>query len=150
MPLEMNRPLDEDRYQSGKLALRAKDLNGANSALLTITGVDEAAFTDPDAREGKRYVLVLHSREFPEKGFFLNATSRTIVIERFGNVPSRWVGKVLPIVVDIQTNPKTNKEGETLRAANADEWDDVIEASGGTRRRGRPSSNAKKKTARRR
>lgn len=153
MAFDKNRSLDGDRYATGPTALKAEDLDGSNAAVLTVADLDEASFDDPDAPTGKRYVLVVKSREFPEKGFFLNKTSRTILVEQFGDVPARWVGKQFPIIVTHVPNPKLNgKMVKSLAVAPDGDWDEIMAEVGGVRRRGRPAvkRGGKKKATRRR
>lgn len=149
MAFDKNRALDGDRYNNGPTALKAEHLDGSNAAVLTVTDVDEATFDDPDSPNGKRYVLVLKSAEFPEKGFFLNKTSRKIMTERYGDVPGRWINKKVPIVVVRVSNPKMQgKIVPSLAVATDDDWDDVLASVGGGSRRGRPAGSGKKKAAR--
>lgn len=154
--LDKNRPLDGDRYNNGPTALRVEHLNGSNATVLTVTDVDEASFTDPDAPGGKRFVLVLKSVEFPDRGFFLNKTGRAILTERFSNVPGKWIHKKVPLVVVQAENPKKgNAVQPSLQVATDEDWDAVMESIG-VRNPGRPArrpagkSAAKKKTGKRR
>lgn len=152
MAFDKNRALDGDRYNNGPTALRVEHLRGSNATVLTVTDVDEASFTDPDAPSGKRHVLVLKSAEFPDRGFFLNKTGRTIMTERFTEVPARWIGKKVPLVVVQAENPKKgNAVQPSLQVATDEDWDAVLE-SVGIRKPGRPAAKrgAQKKTGKRR
>jgi len=150
MAFDKNRPLDGDRYNNGPTALKAEHLNGGDATVIRVHDIDEAEFPDADAPGGKRFVLVLKSTQFPDKGFFLNKTGRKIMTERFGEVPARWIGKDVPLVVVRVANPKNaGKIQPSLQVATDDDWDVVLAEVGGPRR-GRPASKRAAKKAKKR
>jgi hypothetical protein len=151
MAFDKNRALDNDRYSSGPTALKAEHLDGHNAAVITVVDIEEVEFPDADAPAGKRYVLVLKSSQFPDRGFFLNKTGRKTMTERFGSVPARWINKTIPLVVVRVPNPKNaGKIQDSLQVATDDDWDEVLaEMGGGSRRAARKATGkraAKKAT----
>lgn len=149
--LNKNIALPEELFR-GQGALKAEDLGNANATVITVDDVDSMDFDDEDAPNGTRTVIILKSREY-EKGFFLNKSGLRTVVEQYGDVPARWVGKRIPLVKVRVNNPKTHKQQESLQVAAADEWDKITGAGsrGSRSSNGRASSRGKKKaTAKRR
>lgn len=149
--LNKNIALPEELFR-GQGALKAEDLGNANATVITVDDVDSMDFDDEDAPNGTRTVIILKSREY-DKGFFLNKSGLRTVVEQYGDIPARWVGKRIPLVKVRVNNPKTHKQQESLQVAAADEWDKITGAGTRSSRssNGRKSSRGKaKKTAKRR
>lgn len=143
--IDKNSRISEDLYK-GQGALRVDDLDGANATIITVEDVDSMEFDDEDAPGGSRTVLILKSEEY-EKGFFLNKSGLRTIVEQYGDVPAKWIGKRIPLVVVRTQNPKLKKTVQSLQVASADEWDKI---TGQTRRNvtARKATRGKK-TARR-
>lgn len=110
-----------------KPALRVEDFGDASAAVLTISDVSVGQVTESD---GKRQVVRVHTREFPDKVFYVNPAGVTACIERFGEDTNHWAGNDLPVVVRRTLNPVTKQTVYALHVAPLADWEGIIDGSG--------------------
>lgn len=143
-----DKDIDMQEFGGSRLGLKVTDIGKANATVITLTDVEKVEVPDPDRDDGKRVTLVLQSDEYPDRGFWLNKTGMKTLIEKIGGRPSQWIGEKVPLVRVRVNNPQTGKVQESLQVASPAEWDDVMDAFTGTRRRAAKKVPAKKRSKR--
>lgn len=126
--------IERDSYPGASRPALKPDSIGypkVNAAVLTIADVDPEVEI-PDG-EGTRKVLTVIFKEFPDLTYYTNKTSRETLIEKFGLNEKNWLGEKVPLVVVQTNNPQTKKPQPSLWVADLKEWDQHLNARGGSR-----------------
>lgn len=146
-----NQALDPDDF-GGAPALKPETIRPHTATVITVTEVDMVELDDPDSTSGKRKAIVVHSEEYPEHRFWLNKSGTRTCIDKLGDVPNKWIGDRLPLVVVRVNNPKSHSSQQSLQVAPAGEWDEMFaefdgkpasRVTRGKAKRGRPTARRK-------
>ena len=136
-----------------KPSIKAKDLGGANTAILTVSRAQEVD-VNRDGEEAK--AVVMEFKELPEFAYWPNNTSVRNLVEALGDDEEEWVGKKIPLEVVRTTNPSTHKGVDALWVAKPEDWKNLIrsfgsfKAKGGKRGAKKTATKTARKAARRR
>lgn len=121
-----NKPVDMDEFGGARPALKAETIKPATATVITVEDVEKVEVNDPDRDDGKRVSLVLHSKEYPGRGFWLNKSGIKTLMEQVGPKPADWIGAKVPLVVVRVNNPRTGQVQPSLQVAGVEEWDEVL------------------------
>lgn len=130
-------------------ALRAEQIEGANAAVLTITGVRSGNIPDIKAPGGSRFTVRISVEEFPDHQFYCNPAGVTALIEKYGEEDQDWIGQQLPVVVKNVQNPVSKRWGSALHVAPLNEWEGVLDGTGAVDTTDEPAKPAPKPAAKR-
>lgn len=124
--------LDRERYSQSRPALNASCLSDDEDAtVITITGVEEVEVPDVERADGKRVSLVIQSEQYPDKGYWVNAKGLDRIIERYGDIPAKWIGCHVPLEKIRTQNPKRPGAAHySLWVCTEDTWDETLAAAG--------------------
>ena len=139
-----NAAVDMDDFGGTRASLKAENIGKATATVITVTDVERVEVPDADRDDGKRVSLILHSEEYPDRGFWLNKSGIKTLIEKVGGRPADWIGEKVPLVRVRVNNPRSGKVQDSLQVASPAEWDDVMDAFSGSSRR-RPAKTAAKR-----
>lgn len=130
----LDKPLGEEHMGSKKPSLKPESLDGADSAVLTISGVESVDIPDDDAEDGTRKAVRLDFEE-TDLPYWPNKTGLRTLAEKFGAKPREWIGERVALVVVRVNNPKTKKQQPALHIAQGEEFDDLLDAQRTRKRR---------------
>jgi hypothetical protein len=113
-----------DEFPSGGgPKLEADDLTG-DTAVLTITEFEKFTVKDPETESGERPTAVLRFNETGPRSLWLNKGMLTTLVEKLGDRPKEWVGKLCP--VEKRSVTFRGKTTRKVYVMAAEEWEDTI------------------------
>jgi len=128
-----------------KDSLKARDLGGANTAVLTVSRAQEVDVNRDGAQEK---AIVMEFRELEDFSYWPNNTSVRHLVDALGDDEEEWLGKKVPLEVVRTTNPSTKKGVDALWVADPSDWKNIIRSAGTFKAKGAKRGPAKKKAAR--
>ena len=122
----LDQPLGDEHLGQKKPSLKPESLDGADSTVLTISGVESVDIPDDDAEDGIRKSVRLDFEE-TDLPYWPNKTGLRTVAEKYGAKPRDWIGERVALVVVRVNNPKTKKQQPALHVAQGEEFDDLLD-----------------------
>lgn len=107
-------------------SLKASDLRGADSTVITVKRANVVPNRNP-GRNQRKNLLEIQSVEWPEKVLRPNNSGISELMSQLGEETEHWLGKKIPLIVELAMNPQTNEEGEALHVATGAKWKEVLE-----------------------
>jgi hypothetical protein len=127
MAFDPKKPINVGDYTRGP-ALKPADIAPATEVVVTVASVVDVE--RPGDNRG-RSQLCLTLREFDggnddRRSLYLNGGDVAALAEKYGNVPSGWEGKRVPVVVTTVFNPTEGRDVEAMHVAPSSAWNDVL------------------------
>jgi hypothetical protein len=115
--------ISSDEFGTTRPKLDPDDLEG-DVAVLTIAEFEKFGVRDTEAEEGSRTTAVLRFTTTGDKSLWLNKTMIATLIERLGDRPKEWAGKLCP--VEKRKVTFRNQTHLKVYVMASEEWDETI------------------------
>lgn len=139
----MSRMLSHFRPEDGGTerhpALTMADFQGADRAVVTVVDAQEIRFPD-------RVQVMVRYHEFPERVHWLNVSQTGNMVNRYGADLDDWIGKRVPLVRTLATNPRNGESAYKPYVAPAHEWDSLLRAFDAPKPRKRAAARKSRKS----